>query len=176
MFKRVADSQNQFFGPCAMPLGPFPIPYVCVQIPGGAMDLPRCDRDVKPVEDCEGVIDACAGAIEVVLCRGYSRLHLPSQRMQARVRGREGRCQDIIRLAVSISYIASLQPRFRHAELGVQSPAPMQDEVRRNPRIADFREALQGLRRISPIELGIPGGDSGNGTRRDGPHPSPRPD
>jgi len=67
MFKRIGDSQDQLFGPCAMPVGPFPIPYLCVQIPGSAMDLPRCHRDIEPVEDCEGMIDAYAGAVQVVL-------------------------------------------------------------------------------------------------------------
>ena len=142
-------------------------PIVRVQIPGSAMDLPRRHRNVEPVEDCEGMIDACAGAVEVVLRPGYSRLHFPGERAHVRVRGSESGCQNIIRLAVSIRNIASLQPGFRHSELGVQSPAPMQDEVRRNPRIADLREALQSLNQIPPIEFGIPGGDSGNG-----PHPS----
>jgi hypothetical protein len=119
MFKRIGDSQDQLFGPCAMPVGPFPIPYLCVQIPGSAMDLPRRHRDIEPVEDCEGMIDAYAGAVQVVLRPGYSRPHFPGQRAHAGVRGSESGCQNIIRLAVSIPNIASLQPGFRHSELGV---------------------------------------------------------
>jgi hypothetical protein len=131
------------------------------------MDLPRRHRNVEPVEDCEAMIDAYASAVKVVLRLCYSRLHFPRERAHARIRGSESRCQNIIRLAVSIRNIASLQPGFRHSELSVQSPAPMQDEVRRNPTIADLREAMQGLDQIPAIEFGIPGRDSGNGL-----HPS----
>src|SRR5215831_20615593 len=106
------------------------------------MDLPRRHRKVEPVEECEGMIDAYAGAVEVVLRSGDSRLHFPGERAHGRVRGCASGCQNIIRLAVSVRNIATTQQRFRHSKLSVQSPAPMQDEGRRNPRIADLREAL----------------------------------
>src|SRR5215471_11652839 len=126
-----------------MSVSTFPIPQVSAQIPGGAMDLPRRHRNVEPVEDCEAIFDAYAGALEVVLRSGDSRLHFPRERAHVRVRGSESGCHKIVRLALGTRNIASLQQSFRHSEPGVQSPAPVQDEARSNPRIADVGETLQ---------------------------------
>jgi hypothetical protein len=65
------------------------------------------------------MIDAYAGAVEVVLRSGDSRLYFPGERAHVRVRGCASGCQNVIRLVVSIRNITSVQQRFRHTEPSV---------------------------------------------------------
>src|SRR5881394_3011957 len=103
-----------------MSVGPFTIPFVRIQIPGRAMDLPCRHRNVKLVDDCQGTVDTRSGAVEVFFGSGYTRLDLPGQRAHVRTRERKCGCQELIRVTMSIRNIGGLQPSFNHSEVTVQ--------------------------------------------------------
>src|SRR5690242_1679023 len=77
-----------------------------VQIPRCAMHLPSRQRDFKPIEDCESIVNALHGGVVILRSDGCPGLHVPGVGLHIRFCRRERCLQKSIRLSTGTRNVA----------------------------------------------------------------------
>src|SRR6267154_6285187 len=156
--ERIGNFEDAGFGALAIRFRSFVFLYALVQLPGGTIDLPGRDQSFKLISNREGFLKRFPRALQIAISDGYSRLQIPSERLQIRIDGGQCGLQKMEGCGACVHDISGQEPGIAQFKLCHHSPGPMHEKFCAHLKVLYALEMFERLRVFPLMERYISGG------------------